>query len=239
MIENLIIVSTPQQIQKKYKIESIEFCKHKSGPSIVSGGDMAPLMSSFSFLNSEKFGFNCRTSPDQPGMLNVPTELTIAKEDEQEYDHIWRACNTLEFAESFNRFRCVIFVDAFLVTNPENQTFLIHMQNTEDRPFALAGIYTNWTHPEEGKNYRGFAIITVPPNHMLKKIGVESMPVILKPQNINKWIDKKSERREYYPLIHTYPDETLNGYQVSSKIYRIPMNKEYLQPIGNRFKPLI
>ena len=237
MIENLILTSSPSLIQKKYKIASIEFAKREPCISLISGGDIAPVSSSFSFLENMKFGFNCQSAIEQPGILNLQTELIEPKEDEQEYDRLWRACETLDFAESMNRFRCVIFIDAFLVTGFENCNYLIHMNNPEDKPFAIAGIYTHYTHPFECTSSTGFAIITVPPNNMLKRVGVESMPVILKPTNIEKWINKKTDRREYYPLIHTYPDDTMNGYQVSGKIFNYPLNKEYLQPIGERLKP--
>lgn len=237
MIENLILTSSPSLIQKKYKIESIEFAKREPGISLISGGDMAPEMSCFSFLNSMKFGYNNRNALDQPGILNIQTELIEPREDDQEYDRLFRACNTVDFAESFNRFRCVIFIDAFLATSKDNSTYLIHMQNPEDKPFSIAGIYTHYTHPFDSTCSTGFAIITVHPNNMLKRIGVDSMPVILKPSNIDKWLNKKTDRREYYSLIHTYPDETMNGYQVSGKIFNHPLKKEYLEPIGSRFKP--
>lgn len=238
MIENLILASTPELIQKKFKIESIEFAKREPGVQLISGGDMAPQMCCTSFLSNVKFGFNCRSAIEQPGILNIQTELIKPKEDEQEYDRLWRACDTIDFVESMNRFRCVIFIDAFLASSSDNSTYLVHMQNPADKPFAIAGICTHYTHPENGTNSTGFAIITVHPNNMLRKIGVGSMPVILKPSNIDKWINKKTDRREYYSLLHTYPDETMNCYPVSGKIFSSPFNKECLAPIGQRYKPL-
>ena len=82
------------------------------------------------------------------------------------------------------------------------------MKNKE-RPFALAGIYDLWKDPLTGEVTTGFAIITVVANPMLRRIGVDLMPVILSQKNVPKWLDVKTDRRQYLPLIHTFPDELI------------------------------
>lgn len=81
-------------------------------------------------------------------------------------------------SEPISSFRCVGMVDAFWVTTPEDETYLIHMQNQE-RPFALAGIFDHWQTPKSGVYSTGFTIITAEANPMLRRIGVENMPVII------------------------------------------------------------
>ena len=110
------------------------------------------------------------------------------------------------------------------------------MQNKE-RPFSLAGIYDHWKDPLTGEVTAGFAIITVEANPMLRRIGVDLMPVILAQKNVSKWLDVKTDRRQYLPLIHTFPDEMMNGYPVSGKIFSGQLTNKLLQPIGSKLKP--
>ena len=63
------------------------------------------------------------------------------------------------------------------------------------------------------------------------------MPVILAPQNVAKWLGLNQDRRVYLPLIHTFPDDLMNGYPVSGQIFAAQLTREKLQPIGQRLKP--
>ena len=140
-----------------------------------------------------------------------------------------------DFCAPITSQRCVVLVDAFLVTYPENVHYLIYMQNKE-RPFALAGIYDHWKDPLTGEVTTGFAIITVGANPMLSRICVNHMPVILAQKNVSKWLDLKTDRRHYLPLIHTFPEDVMNGYPVSSKIFSGQLTNKLLQPIGSKLK---
>ena len=73
----------------------------------------------------------------------------------------------------------------------------------------MAGIYDHWKNPLTGEITTGFAIITAGANPMLRRIGVDLMPVILAQKNVSKWRDLKTDRRQYLPLIHTFPDELI------------------------------
>ena len=159
---------------------------------------------------------------------------TVAWEDE--YDRLMRICLGLTYSASFHSCRCAVLVDAFLVTSPDNTTYLIHMQNKE-RPFALAGIYANWLNKATNHYETGFLIITAASNPMLRRIGVEHMPVILLPKNVSKWLDLSLERRVYLPLIHIFPDDLMNGYPVSGQIFSGQLARDKLEPIGQKLKP--
>jgi putative SOS response-associated peptidase YedK len=107
------------------------------------------------------------------------------------------------------------------------------MQNQE-RPFAITAIHDNWMNFETGLYETGFGIITVAANPMLRRIGIEHMPVILTQKNMSVWLDKMEDRRKIFSLIHTYPDENMNGYPVSGKIFSENITNELLQPIGEK-----
>jgi putative SOS response-associated peptidase YedK len=166
-------------------------------------------------------------------LLNLRTDQVEREDDEQEYDRLCRVLGKIQFAEEMNRFRCVVLIDAFIVTSPDNSNYLIHMQNQE-RPFAVAGIYSNWLNFDTGLYETGFTIITAAANPMLMRIGVEQMPVILTQQNVPIWLDFNTNRRKLFALIHTFPDDLMNGYPVSGKIFSIPLSTNELQPIGEK-----
>ena len=237
MSENFVIVSNQGLALSRYNLRSNEFCFPIHSPSIISGGDKAWVITSRSpdTLQSMKFGYTSEFSKKRIDLLNMRTDHVRLEEDEQEYDRLMRVIKP-EFAASFSSYRCAVLVDAFIATSPDNNNYVIHMQNKE-RPFAIAGIYANWLNPETNLYDTGFCIITVASNPMLGRIGVEHMPVILTPQNVTKWLDLRQDRRVYLPLIHTFPDDLMNGYPVSGKVFSPNLTNDILQPIGQKLKP--
>jgi len=183
-----------------------------------------------------RFGFTSYRSATRTDQLNIPTDTLRRDEDDSDYDHLMVVFMKPDFCAPITSQRCVVLVDAFLATSPENVHYLIYMKNKE-RPFALAGIYDHWKDPLTGEVTTGFAIITVGANPMLRRIGVDHMPVILAPKNVSKWLDAKTEARHYLPLIHTFPDEMMNGYPVSGKLFSGQLTNNLLQPIGSKLKP--
>jgi len=234
----MIIISTAEQAKSRYGLQLDKAFVPIPRPSLLSGGDQAWVITSKSpdILQSMKFGFTSEHSQKRMDLLNLRTDLTEREEEEDEYDRLMRIVTRLEYSASMRSCRCAVLVDAFLVTSPDNITYLIHMQNHE-RPFALAGIYANWRNAETGNCETGSTLITAAANPMLRRIGVVHMPVILTPKNVIKWLDLSLERRHYLPLIHTFPDEQMNGYPVSGKIFSVKLTTSMLQPIGSRLKP--
>lgn len=235
MSESFVIVSTAEQAKVRYKLQSVEFALPIPKPSVISGGDKAWVLTSKSpeTLQSMKFGYTNEYAKQRMDLLNLRTDQVDREDDEQEYDRLWRVLGKVQFAEAMHRLRCVVLVDAFLVTSPDNTTYLIHMQNQE-RPFAIAGIFANWLNFDTGLYETGFTIITAAANPMLKRIGVEHMPVILTQQNVSVWLDLNTDRRKLYSLIHTFPDDLMNGYPISGKIFAGNLTNTILQPIGER-----
>jgi len=238
MIENFVLVSSQQEALTKYNLKAQEFCFPIPSPSVLSGGDFAWVITSKTpdTLQSMKFGFTSEVSEKRMDLLNLRTDESEREDEEDEYDRLMRICLGLTYSASFHSCRCAVLVDGFLVSSPDNTTYLIHMQNKE-RPFALAGIYANWFNKETKHYETGFLVITTAANPMLRRIGVDTMPVILLPKNVIIWLDLKQERRAYLPLIHTFPDDQMNGYPVSGNIFLGNLRNNMLQPIGQRFKP--
>lgn len=238
MSENLVIVSRVEEVKRRYNFKANELCGTVKTPSIVSGGDLAWVITSKepTTLQTMRFGFTPHRSETRTDMLNTRTDEASIGDDDSDYDRLMGVFMKLDFWQSINAFRCVVMVDAFLVTLPDNIHYLIHMQNKE-RPFALAGLYDHWQDPKTKAYSTGFTIITVAANPMLSRMGVNQMPVVITLKNVLKWLDLKTDRRQYLSLIHTFPDEMMNGYAVSSKIFSGQLTTNHLQPIGSKLKP--
>ena len=238
MCDNFIIVSSAEQARSRYQLKLGAQNVPIKSPSLVSGTDLVWVVTSKEpgTLQSMRFGFTSYRSDTRTDLLNIPTNTLPREEDDSEYDRLMYIFMKPSFCAPINSQRCVVLVDALLVTSPENVHYLIYMKNKE-RPFAMAGIYDHWKDPQSGEVTTGFAIITVGANPMLSRIGVNHMPVILAQKNVSKWLDIKTERRHYLPLIHTFPDELMNGYPVSGKLFSGQLTNKLLQPIGSKLKP--
>lgn len=237
MSENLVIVSTVEQAKNRYNLKSNELIMPIKIPSIISSGDMAWVITSKDprTLISMNFGFTGHSSESRTDILIIQSDDISNKDKDHDYDRLMGIFAKPHLSEPIVSFRCAVIVDAFLVTSYDNTNYLIHMQNHE-RPFALAGIYDHWQDPKTGIYHTGFAILTAEANPMLKRIGVNFMPVILNKNNVFTWLDLRCDRRKVYSLIHTYPDDMMNGYPVSGKIFSSQCSKDNLLPIGLRLK---
>ncbi|MBA4411568.1 MAG: hypothetical protein C0397_19385 [Odoribacter sp.] len=238
MSENLVIVSTIEDVKQRYGIKSNELCLPIISPSILSGGDQAWVITSKNprTLQSMNFGFTSHRSKTRTDLLNLRTDDFEKEDDDMEYDRLMNIFINRQLIQSLNAFRCVVMVDAFLVTSPDNRIYLIHMQNHE-RPFAIAGIYDHWKDQLTDKFLTGFTIITAESNPMLKRIGIDHMPAILTKNKVFDWLDLNKRMAQILPFLHTFPDETMNGYPVSSHIYSGQTTGQILNPIGQKLKP--
>jgi putative SOS response-associated peptidase YedK len=182
------------------------------------------------------FGLTPEYAPTRLGQLSIRTDEPDNVGESLEYDRLMTLFMRNKFSRHLYTKRCVVLVDAFVVTAPDNTNYLVHMQKKE-RPFAIAGISDSWLNFTTGLYETGFAILTAASNDLLKGIGVDQMPVIISQQNLSKWLNPDSDRKQYFPLIHTFPDYMMNAYPVSGKIFSGQISATVLQPIGQKLKP--
>jgi putative SOS response-associated peptidase YedK len=96
--------------------------------------------------------------------------------------------------DSFLKRRCLIPVDSFIEWRTEGKTkvpwmFAMH----DDEPFALGGVWRHWRSPDGKAQMDTFAIITMEPNELfVEKTGHDRMPVIIKRQNYQRWLEPGS-----------------------------------------------
>lgn len=225
---HFIIVSNTKDIEKKYQVKASRSRLPTELPCVLTEGDKFWTISSKStgFLGCMTLGFNKEYS------LKRQNQLTFYIESPTDYFINHHLLTHIHVK------RCIVIVDAFLVSTPENLTYLIHFQNKE-RAFAIAGMYDNWMDMDSGIAETGFGIITVPSNPLLKSIGVMEMPMIISKENVSIWLNPETKDQDINKLIHPYNEALMNGYPVSGKILSGQITNEHLCPIGNRLKPIL
>lgn len=119
------------------------------------------------------------------------------------------------FRRPFQKSRCLVASDGFYEWKKEGKSktpYRITLKSRE--PFAFAGVWDTWTDPE-GKEVKSFSIVTTSASDLLKPIH-DRMPVILKPEDEEIWLDPDAKVDQLLKLIGPYPEAEMEAYSVSS-----------------------
>ena len=120
------------------------------------------------------------------------------------------------FREAYAKRRCIVPVDAFFewhATKGEKrkQPYAIGLKS--GAPFGLAALWENWKAPD-GEWLRTFAIVTTEANELMAEIH-ERMPVILKPEDYERWLSDTTEADD---LLRPFPASLMKMWQVSTRV---------------------
>jgi putative SOS response-associated peptidase YedK len=123
------------------------------------------------------------------------------------------------FREAFRRRRCLIPADGFYEWlhsgGKRKQPFLIRLK--EGEPFAFAGLWESWE-GQDGQPFTTAAILTTQANDLVKAIH-ERMPVILRPEQHDRWLDRAVKRAEVLrPLLCPFDPSALDLFPVSTYV---------------------
>ena len=88
MSENLVIVSKEEDVKSRTNLKANELCGTVKTPSLVSGGDLAWVITSKdpTTLQTMSFGFTPHRSETRIDMLNKRTDTISREDDDPEYD---------------------------------------------------------------------------------------------------------------------------------------------------------
>lgn len=117
------------------------------------------------------------------------------------------------FRKSFKRYRCLVPADSFYEwkLNPDGKTKTpMRIRLKSEEPFALAGLWDHWQDKDgkDKKEIRTFTIITTAANKTLAPIH-ERMPVILKPEDEEAWLNPETEPKKLLKMLGPYPSDPL------------------------------
>jgi putative SOS response-associated peptidase YedK len=124
------------------------------------------------------------------------------------------------FKQSAKNKRCLIFLDAFYEYHHyNNNTFPFHISHIHNEPLTIAGIWEEWPDPDTGELIPTVSIVTTKANSLLKKIHntpkqtEARMPVILKREDQDKWLEQTDEK-DLFSLLVPYDAHLLKAHTV-------------------------
>jgi putative SOS response-associated peptidase YedK len=131
------------------------------------------------------------------------------------------------FRNSVMSKRCLVLADGFFEWRHENkQTFPYFIRLKNQAPFALAGIWDNWTNPETHLEVKSFSLITTEANSLLEKIHntQKRMPVILTRENESAWIQANLNKAAIQAMLKPYSATEMEAYPVSKMVRQTGFN---------------
>jgi putative SOS response-associated peptidase YedK len=138
------------------------------------------------------------------------------------------------FRDAFRRRRCLVPVDGFyewLRDGATRRPMRIH--DLDERPLALAGLWTGRQDPESGLWHRTFTIVTTRPNAFMASIH-DRMPVVVPPAEWSRWLSSTTDTSQLRPLLEPSDEWRLDAYPVPPLVNNVRNNGpelvERLQP---------
>ena len=131
------------------------------------------------------------------------------------------------FRTAFKNRRCLILADGFFEWKVEKgQKQPMFLTLPDGKPFAFAGLWETWDN--QGKElipYRSATILTREASESMKPIH-HRMPVILKPEAFDFWLDRKNiDVRSLQDLMQKQVYTRLKSVPVSKQVNSVKVNR--------------
>lgn len=122
------------------------------------------------------------------------------------------------FRSAFKNRPCLVPADGFYEwKKAEGKKQPYYFGLADGKPLAFAGLWERWKAPE-GDVIESCTILTTEANELLQPIH-DRMPVILKPEDYDLWLDPKMKKAELVkPLLQPFPPDQMAGYPVSEMV---------------------
>ncbi len=124
------------------------------------------------------------------------------------------------FRLAFKRRRCLVLADGFYEWRKDDGSTAktpMYVQLKSGEPFAFAGLWEAWR-AKDDQTILTCTIITTTPNSLMEKIH-NRMPVILKPETYEPWLDPEPQEPESLDkLLKPYPASQMKAYAVSRMV---------------------
>jgi putative SOS response-associated peptidase YedK len=124
------------------------------------------------------------------------------------------------FREAFERRRCLIPADGFYEWRAAGGAKIpMRITRRSEEPFAFAGLWERWTRPGQDPLYT-FTILTTSAAPSIASIH-DRMPVMLRPDQYDLWLDEKTEAATLQALLQPFDDDDLHAYPVSTAVNKV------------------
>ena len=138
-----------------------------------------------------------------------PRPVTNVRDDQIRTNPFWR--------DSFQKRRCLVPADGFYEWRKDKSDKRPWRIVDAERPaFAFAGVWEGWRNPA-GEIVRSFAIVTTDANEKLAPIH-DRMPVMLKREDEDAWLDPGSSEPTLASLLAPYDTAKTELYRVDARV---------------------
>lgn len=127
------------------------------------------------------------------------------------------------FKRLFERRRCLIVADGFYEWKRTENGKKPYRITVNDGIFTFAALWDRWKDEKGGDELVTCTIITTTPNELMNDIH-DRMPVIVHKEDRDIWLDKTTHVTALKKLLHSYPAEEMDAYEVST-IVNSPKNE--------------
>lgn len=140
------------------------------------------------------------------------------------------------FREAFKNRRCIIPASGFYEWQKKGtgakQPYYFYLNDKE--VFGFAGLWEEWLDKQTGELLETCTIITTEANDVLKPVH-DRMPVILKAESYDEWLDSKIKDTEMLQkLLIPFPAEEMDSYAVSKSVNMPETNlPELITPLNS------
>jgi putative SOS response-associated peptidase YedK len=123
------------------------------------------------------------------------------------------------FRAAFRRRRCLVLADGYYEwqkRGKRKQPYFLRLR--DDAPFAFAGLWEHWPGTAEQEAVESCTILTTEPNELSRPIH-DRMPVILRPDDYELWLDPTvQEPAKLKPLLGPYDSTGMSADPVSTYV---------------------
>ena len=134
--------------------------------------------------------------------------------------------------EPFKKRRCLIPASAFYEWpkegKPPKQPYIFELSN--GNPMAFAGVWDAWK-DKDGHWLQSFAIVTTEANELLAWMHPR-MPVILKPGDYDRWLDRGETERLPLDLLRPFDADAMQMHPANPKVGNVRNNGEELMRVA-------
>ncbi len=233
MCGRYVIASRVEIIEKRFRVER-KFDDFRPNYN-VSPGEQVPIITDEEpkSLQLAEFGFTPSWSKKRTYVFNARAEGDRNKENDPTYTGPLGIKDKPYFRNAIRYKRCLVIADAFIegtIKERLSKPYLVYLRKKE-RPFAFAGIWSEWTNQETGEIIKNFAIITTTANELLAKIPHHRSPCILPMNHYSKWIRNYGDDALSHVLPYIkqpYPASLMNAYPISADIKNPRANESSL-----------
>ncbi|OHR68615.1 hypothetical protein HMPREF3291_08785 [Bacillus sp. HMSC76G11] len=146
----------------------------------------------------------------------------FAKDEKIGYKTINARAETLadkpSFRNAFRKKRCLVLADSFYEwKRQEGGKTPMRIKMKTGEPFGMAGLWESWKSPN-GKTIYSCTVITTEPNELMSSIH-DRMPVILKPEDEERWLDPSiHDPDDLRPILKPFDETQMEAFEVSSEV---------------------